>query len=128
MIEKLTLQEEEAMLIVWKLDGGFIKDFLNEYPEPKPPYTTLASIVKNLERKSYVQSVRYGNTYLYRPQVDEKTYKTTFISGFVKDYFANSYKELVSFFAREEKISPKDLKEIIALIGSESEQKKRNNP
>ena len=120
MIEKLTLQEEEAMLVIWKLDGGFIKDFLNEYPEPKPPYTTLASIVKNLERKSYVHCVRYGNTYLYRPKIDEASYKAAFISGFVKDYFANSYKELVCFFAREEKISPKDLKEIITLINSKS--------
>ena len=65
----LTQQEEEAMLIIWRLGRGFVKDILEQYPEPRPPYTTLASTVKNLERKAYVDSRRYGNTYEYTPVV-----------------------------------------------------------
>ena len=115
-MEKLTQQEEEAMLIIWQTNGGFIKDFLEKYTEPQPPYTTLASIVKNLERKKYVASKRYGNTYQYTPIVAEEEYKKTFLSGVVKDYFENSYKEMVSFFARKQKISKEELEEIIRLI------------
>lgn len=115
-MENLTSQEEEVMLIVWRLDGGFVKDFLAEHSEPKPPYTTLASTVKNLERKKYLVSRRYGNTYEYKPLISEESYKRTFMSSVVKDYFKNSYKELVAFFAKDEKISPEELNEIIDII------------
>ena len=115
-MEYLTPQEEEAMLIIWRLGKGFIKDILDLYPEPRPPYTTLASTVKNLERKGYVVSRRYGNTYEYTPVVCEKDYKKQFVSGFVKDFFRDSYSELVTFFAREQHISADELKEIICII------------
>ena len=123
-MEKITQQEEEAMLIVWRTGGGFIKDFLERYPNPKPPYTTLASIIKNLERKGYVAGIRYGNVYQYRPIIDESKYKSGFMSGFVQNYFSNSYKELVGFFAKEEKISPQELREILQIIEN-SPKKKR---
>ena len=121
-MEYLTPQEEEAMLIIWHLGKGFVKDFLEQYPEPRLPYTTLASTVKNLERKGYVTSRRYGNTYEYTPLVCEKEYKKQFMSGFVKDYFCNSYSELVTFFAREQHISAGELKEIICIIENQEKQ------
>ncbi len=115
-IENLTPQEEEAMLHIWKKGKCFIKDVLAEYKEPRPPYTTIASIVKNLERKKYVKSKLYGNTYEYRPLIKEKDYKRLFMNEVINNYYANSYKEMVSFFAKEQKISADDLKEIIELI------------
>ena len=118
----LTQQEEEAMLIIWRLGKGFVKDILEQYPEPRLPYTTLASTVKNLERKGYVDSRRYGNTYEYTPVVCEKDYKKQFMSNFVKDYFCNSYSELVTFYAQEQHISAEELKEIIRII------EKQENP
>lgn len=72
----------------------FIKDILAKYEEPKPPYTTLASIVKNLERKKYVKAKRYGNTYEYRPLIPQEEYKRTFMGSVVNNYFENSYKEM----------------------------------
>lgn len=115
-MEKLTIQEEEVMLSIWQLGPCFVKDILNMYPEPKPPYTTIASIVKNLERKKYVKPQRFGNTYQYNPLIPESEYKRTFMSGVVRNYFENSYKEMVTFFAKDQKISANDLKEIIDMI------------
>ncbi len=115
-MNKLTIQEEEAMLAIWKTGGGNVKSFLEMMPEPKPPYTTLASTVKNLEKKGYVESTQAGNMFLYNPIVKETDYKKKFMNGVVKDYFENSYKELVAFFAKEKKISAEELKEIINLI------------
>ena len=115
-MERLTIQEEEVMRCIWQAAPCFIKDILALYDEPKPPYTTIASVVKNLERKKYVKAKRYGNTYEYTPIIDEPEYKRTFMSGVVHNYFENSYKEMVSFFAKEQKISTDDLKEIIHLI------------
>ena len=115
-MEKLTIQEEEAMIYIWELGSCFVKDIVAKYPQPAPPYTTVASIVKNLERKQYVTAARVGNTYQYTPAIRESEYKRTFMSGFVRNYFENSYKEMVSFFAKEQKISTKDLKDIIDMI------------
>jgi predicted transcriptional regulator len=67
-MEQLTTQEEQLMLYVWEKGKGFIKDYRTMYPgEPKPPYTTVATIMKKLENKGYVSSRLYGNTYEYRP-------------------------------------------------------------
>ncbi|ATL47579.1 transcriptional regulator [Chitinophaga caeni] len=119
-MEKLTKQEELAMQAIWKVGMGIVKDFLEVHLAPQPPYTTLASTIKNLEKKGYVKGEKLGNTYQYRPMVEEEFYKQQFMSGFVKDYFENSYKQLVTFFAEHREISPDDLKEILELI----EQKK----
>lgn len=115
-MEKLTKQEEEAMQAVWQCGSGIVKDFLDQIAEPKPPYTTLASTIKNLERKNFLKSEKIGNTYHYVPAIKEEEYKKRFMNGFVNDYFENSYKDLVTFFANEKKISASDLKEIINLI------------
>ncbi|RPE09502.1 BlaI/MecI/CopY family transcriptional regulator [Chitinophaga lutea] len=115
-MEKLTKQEEAAMQAIWKTGNGFVKDFLEAHTDPKPPYTTLASTIKNLEKKGYVDARKIGNVYEYTATIEEGEYKKKFMSGFVKDYFENSYKELVTFFARDKKISPDELKEIIRMI------------
>ena len=115
-MEKLTHQEEEAMQAVWKTGEGSVKQFLDNIPSPGTPYTTLASTIKNLERKGYLSSRMIGKTYLYKPLIGEEEYKKKFMSGFVKDYFQDSYKALVNFFVEEKKLSAKELKEIIDLI------------
>ena len=115
-MEKLTKQEEEVMRCIWHLGSCCVKEILQEMNEPKPPYTTLASVVKNLERKAYVKPQQKGNTYYYTPRVKERDYKRNFMSCFVSNYFANSYKEMVPFFAHEQKISAEELKEILRSI------------
>ena len=121
-MEKLTIQEESVMLHVWKLNLCAIKDVWNELEEPKPPYTTVASVFRNLEQKGYLNSQKFGNVNVFSPKIAEKEYKRAFMSSVVESYFENSYKELVSFFAKEEKISPEDLQEIIQMI-----EKGKNN-
>ena len=101
------------------MKSGVIKDFLNKLDEPRPPYTTVASIVKNLEKKGYVEGTRYGNTCVYKAVIDESEYKARFLSGVVQNYFENSYKEMVTFFAKKQKITAEELQEIIRLIEKE---------
>lgn len=115
-MQSLTEQEVEAMQLLWANKGGFIKEILDLMPEPKIPYTTLASTVKNLEKKGYVKGEKMGNSYRYKILMSEEKYKKTFINRFVSDYFKDSYKDLVSFFAKEEKITPGELEEIMKMI------------
>ncbi|SDD57776.1 Predicted transcriptional regulator [Dyadobacter soli] len=115
-MEKLTIQEQDAMLAVWKIGEGNVKTFMDAMAPPVPPYTTVASTIKNLEKKGYLTSRMIGNAYLYAPAITEEAYKQKFMGNVVKDYFENSYKELVSFFAQKNKISADELREIIGLI------------
>jgi len=118
-MEKLTHQEEIIMLHIWQLKECVVKDIINEMEDPKPPYTTVASVVRNLEQKGYLNSKKYANVYVYTPKIEEDEYKKAFMSSVVKSYFENSYKELVSFFVKEEKISPEELQEIVRMIEQE---------
>jgi BlaI family transcriptional regulator, penicillinase repressor len=115
-MEKLTKQEEQAMLAIWKTGSGFVKDILENIHADPPHYNTLVSTIKNLEKKGYVNSRKIGNMYEYTAAVDEGDYKKQFLTQVVKNHFDNSYKELVTFFAEHKKISPKELKEIIEMI------------
>ena len=115
-MEKLTKQEEEVMQAIWLAGENNIKAFLEYMPEPRPPYTTLASTVKNLEKKKFVTSRLIGNNYLYKPRISEQVYKQRLMQGFAQDYFNNSYKEMVNFFIEHKKLKPKELQEIIKMI------------
>lgn len=114
-MEKLTHTEEETMQAVWRTGEGNIKAFMEQLDEALP-YTTVASTIKNLEKKGYLGSRLLGNAYLYKPIVTEEDYKKKFMGNVVKEYFDNSYKELVNFFVEQKKLSAKELKEIISMI------------
>lgn len=117
-MHKLTNKEEEIMHILWKLKKAFVKDVLSEITEDKPHYNTLSTIIRNLEDKGYVSYQAYGKTHQYFPIISKEAYKKRFMTTTIENYFNNSYKNVVSFFAKEEKISVEELKDIIALIES----------
>jgi predicted transcriptional regulator len=119
-MEKLTNKEEEIMQILWKLEKAFVKDVLAEIKDDKPHYNTLSTIIRNLEDKGYVAYNAYGKTHQYYPIVKKEDYRKRFMNMAIDNYFNNSYKNVVSFFAKEEKISVEDLKEIIKLIEKEA--------
>ena len=115
-MEKLTIQEEEVMRHIWALGSCPVKAIVERYPDPKPPYTTIASVVNNLKRKHYLRATQYT------PLIEESEYKRIFMTGFVNSYFKNSFKEMVSFFAKEQKISADELKDIIHMIEKGKEE------
>jgi len=114
-MEKLTHTEEETMQAVWRTGEGNVKAFM-EHLDESLPYTTVASTIKNLEKKGYLSSRLVGNAYVYKPAVSEQEYKKKFLGNVVKEYFDNSYKEMVNFFVEQKKLSAKELKEIITMI------------
>ena len=115
-MEKLTNKEEEIMRILWQLKKAFVKDVIAELPSPKPHYNTISTIIRNMEEKGFVKHVSFGNTHQYLPNVSQKKYREKYMHKTIQNYFENSYKNVVSFFAKEEKISVEELKEIIKII------------
>ncbi|MCL9805428.1 BlaI/MecI/CopY family transcriptional regulator [Flavobacterium amniphilum] len=119
-MQKLTNKEEEIMHILWKLKKAFVKEVMAEITEETPHYNTLSTIIRNLEDKGYVAHNAFGNTHQYYPVVSMEEYRKRFMKTAIENYFNSSYKNLVSFFAEEQKISAEELREILDII----EQKK----
>ena len=112
-MQKLTNKEEEVMKVLWKLEKAFVKEMLPEFKKDTPHYNTLSTIIRNLEDKGFVGHKAFGNTHQYYPVISKEAYRKHFMSTAIEHYFNNSYKNLVSFFAHEEKISADELREII---------------
>ncbi|MEJ1223538.1 BlaI/MecI/CopY family transcriptional regulator [Sediminicola sp. 1XM1-17] len=115
-MQKLTNKEEEIMKILWQLKKAFVKEIMAEIKDDQPHYNTLSTIVRNLEDKKYVAHEAFGNTHRYYPLISKEDYRKKYINSTLADYYDNSYKSMVSFFAKEDKISVDELKEIINLI------------
>lgn len=116
-MEELTKTEERIMQVLWKLQKGFVKDIIDELDEePKPPYNTISSIVRLLEKKGYISYKAYGKTYEYFPAISKEDYTKTTFSKLFSGYFDNSPSSLLSFMVKEEKLSAKDIEELKALI------------
>jgi predicted transcriptional regulator len=115
-MQKLTNKEEEIMQILWKLKKAFVKEIMQEISDDQPHYNTLSTIVRNLEEKEYVAHNAFGNTHQYYPIVTIEVYRKRFMSTAIDTYFNSSYKSMVSFFAKEDKISAAELREILEMI------------
>ena len=109
----LTKAEEEIMQILWKLDKAFVKDIVDELPEPKPHYNTISTIIKILCDKGVVSFVSFGKSNRYYPLVKKEDYTRRSMKQFVKGYFEGSYSNMFSFFAKEKDISIEDLENIL---------------
>jgi len=117
-MNKLTNKEEEIMHVLWRLKKAFVKEIVAELPEPKPHYNTISTVIRKMENKGFVKHIAFGNTHQYYPAISKENYRKGYMQKTINNYFENSYKNVVSFFAKEEKISVDELKEIIKIIES----------
>ncbi len=118
-MKELTKAEEQIMQILWLLGKGFVNDVMNSIPEPKPAYNTVSTIVRILEKKGFVGHKAYGKTHEYFPLVSKRAYTKSYMKGFIKNYFGNSFEQLVSFFTKENNLSLVELEEIKKIMDEE---------
>ena len=123
-MRELTRAEEQVMQVLWKLKKGFVKDVLEHFDEPKPAYNTISTIIRILQDKGFVDHKAYGRTHEYFPLISKSDYSKTHLSNFVNDYFSNSFGKMVSFFARENSISVKEMEEIMKIMEGEVKKQK----
>jgi BlaI family transcriptional regulator, penicillinase repressor len=121
----LTRAEEEVMQVLWELREGMVHDLLRCFPEPRPAYNTISTIIRILEQKGFAGHRAYGRTYVYFPLITRKEYTRSYFRNMVENHFGNSYRSLASFFAGDGNLKLKDLEEIRAMIDQEIEKKKK---
>jgi len=115
-IKELTRAEEQLMQILWQLEKGFVKDIIEELPEPKPAYNTVSTIIRILETKGFVDHTAYGKSHEYFPIISKEEYQNFATDKLMNGYFDNSVKHMFSYFVKKEKIDLKEADEIMKLI------------
>lgn len=118
-MKQLTKAEEQVMQILWDLDEGVIKEVVEGFEEPRPAYTTVATVLKVLEKKGFVDHKTVGNVHVYFPLVSKREYTRYQFSTLLKDYFSGSFPKLATFFAHENNLTMKDLEEMLKMSHSE---------
>lgn len=123
-MKELTKAEEQIMQILWDLERGFVKDVLEQFPDPKPAYNTVSTICRILEKKGFLDHKAYGNSHQYYPLLARDDYTKEYLNNFVDSYFGNSIEQLVSFFSRQNKVDIREAEGIIELMNNVKEKKK----
>jgi predicted transcriptional regulator len=122
-MKQLTKAEEQVMQVLWKLGSGFLKDIVDSCPEPKPHSNTVATLLKILVEKGFVEYSTQGRNNLYQPRVSKEDYGKKSINQLVKGYFEGSPAKLVSQFVNDNKLSLEDLEALMQQI-----RNAKNNP
>lgn len=118
--KRLTKAEEEIMQMIWdQSEPETVSHMIEKMEDPKPPHSTISSIVRILEKKGFVDHKTYGRTHVYFPIINKKDYTRTSINRIAKKYFAGSMNELVSFMVKENDLSVKDLASILKKLEEE---------
>lgn len=122
----LTKAEEQIMRILWNEKEGFVKDLLHHFPEPRPAYNTVSTIIRILEKKGFVDHRSFGKSHQYYPLVSRDQYRNDRFSSLMKDYFNNSMQQVLSHFGRSGTLNMQEADEIIRMM-EEIKQKAGNN-
>lgn len=112
VMRELTKAEEQVMQVIWNVGQGFANEIMAAYPEPKPAYNTVLTIIKILEKKGFVKHETFCRAHRYSPAVSREEYSHRYLGSVVERYFNNSYLDLVSAFAKKENFSVEELEEM----------------
>ena len=116
-MEKLTKREDQIMRILWRLEKAFVKEIIAEFPDPKPHYNTISTIVRLLQKRGYIGHTQFGGTHQYYPIIEKKEeYQETEVKNVLQTYFGNSPSKMILHFAKEDQISEEELAEIMEMI------------
>ncbi len=115
-MKKLANREEQIMQAFWILGNAYIKDIITQLPSPKPHYNSVATMVRILEEKGFLNHETFGNTFRYFPIISKEDYQKHAMGDFVRQYFDNSYSRMLIYFAKEQKLSKSEFDEIRALV------------
>lgn len=121
----LSTAEEQLMQLLWKQEKAFMKDLINAYPEPRPATTTIATLLKRMRDKNFVDYRQLGRSREYFPLVKKTDYFSKHVNGLIKNFFNDSAGQFASFFTREADLSQKELEELKEIIDRQLKVKKQ---
>ncbi len=122
---QLSKAEEQLMKYLWKLEKGFMKDLLDAFPEPKPATTTVATLLKRMKDKGFVDYTLYGKSREYYPLVKKTDYFSKHVNGLIKNFFNDSASQFASFFTSETNMSTSELEELKKIVDQQIKKQQK---
>lgn len=122
-MRKLNQREEQIMQILWRLERAFVKEICAELAAPKPPTTTVSSVVRKLEAEGWIEHEAFGKTHRYFPVIKQEEYIKSSFKRMVNNYFDGSPSRLLSFFAKAEKVEAEELQRLLEELESDNNSK-----
>lgn len=119
-MKQLTKAEEQIMQVLWDLQEASVKDVIEELPEPKPAYNTVSTIIRILETKEFVHHKPVGRGFVYHPIIEKEVYSNQSLHKLMNGYFNGSFKNMVSFFVKENKMGINELESILKEINKKN--------
>ena len=109
------------MSILWDINHSACAwDIIERWEEPKPAYTTIATFLKILTQKGFVEHKKgSGKLLIYLPLITREKYRRQVMEEVKDDFFGNSFKSMFSFFVREEHLTAEEIQELIDQIKEE---------
>lgn len=126
-MKELTKAEEQVMQYAWKLEKGFLKDIVEQFPEPKPAYTTISTVVRVLVKKNYLKFNTYGKVRQYYPSVSKDTYFKRHMKEVIGNFFSGSPSKFALFFANNEDLNLTELEKMKLILEDKIEKLKEKN-
>ena len=122
---KLSKSEEQLMEYIWKQGKAFMNELLEMYPEPKPANTTVATLLKRMKDKGYIDYEQLGRSRRYYPLVKKSDYFSRYINGLIRKYFDDSPSSFASFFTTETNLTEEELEELQEIIKQELKKRQQ---
>lgn len=113
---QLTPKEEELMHLLWDNGPISVSKLVELYPEPKPHFNTVSTVMRRLEAKGFVAHEEAGNSFHYYAVAQKEDFRSKSFGNFIKNYFGGSYYGAVSALVAEEKISAEELRELLEMV------------
>ncbi len=121
MSKQLTKAEEQIMQVLWDLKKASVKEVIERLPNPKPAYNTVSTIIRILESKEFVSHQPEGRGYVYYPLVEKSAYSNQSLHKIMEGYFGGSFKSMVSFFVKENKMDISELESILKEVNKKKD-------
>ena len=121
---KLSKSEEQVIQYLWKLDKAFMKDLIQSYPDPKPATTTIATLLKRMKDKGFIDYKVFGTSRQYFALISKSEYFKGQFTGILQNFFGNSAAQFASFFTKSTDLTKQELEELRDIIEREIEKKK----
>ncbi|MFH0757933.1 MAG: BlaI/MecI/CopY family transcriptional regulator [Bacteroidota bacterium] len=120
-MKELTKAELQVMHHIWELKKCFLKDIVEAFPEPRPAYTTISTVIRVLVKKGFMGYNTYGKVHEYYARVSRHSYFRTHVKSIINNHFDGSVVSFASFFTGDETMNVGELEEIRQLIDQKIE-------
>lgn len=126
-MKDLTKAEEQVMKYLWKLENAYLKDIVEAFPEPRPAYTTISTVIRVLVKKKFLDYKTHGKVHQYYPLVSKDHYFKRHFKAVVKDFFSGSMSKFALFFTEDEDMDLTELEKMKLMIDEKIEHLKKSN-